>query len=110
MSLVGQVPNLLRESVRAQLEADARAATDVINKASDQAEAETDSEKLMATKAKGEAVASELAKAAERAKVSLAHTNLDEELRLARMELRRADEVIFGKHLGKGELGTTSLL
>ena len=98
--------------MRAQLEPDARAATEGINKASDQAEAETDSEKLMAqaTKAKGAAVASDLAKAAGRATKSLALMNLDEELRLARMELRRADEVIFGQHLGQGELGTTSLL
>ena len=98
--------------MRAQLEPDARAATEGINKASDQAEAETDSEKLMAqaTKANGAAVASDLAKAAGRATKSLALMNLDEELRLARMELRRADEVIFGQHLGQGELGTTSLL
>lgn len=111
LNLSCQVPNLLRESVRTQLEADVRAATEDIRKTNDQADTESDSAKqrAMATEAKAGVVASDLAKVAERTK-SLAHTNLDEELKLARMELRRVDEVIFGKHLGQGELGAAPLL
>lgn len=106
------MPNLLRESVRTQLDADVRTATEDISKTSDQADAEIDSAKRTASVSKAQAgtVASELVKVADRTEKSISHANLDEELKLARMELRRVDEVIFGKHLGQGELGAPHLL
>lgn len=110
-SVVSQVPNLLRRSVREQLKADVQAATRENDKPNHSADAGADSEQQTAgsSNARGGQLAGELAEAAERTNKSVAHADLTEELKLARMELRRVDEVIFGKHLGQGELGRMSV-